>query len=331
MLKKTKAPYSFHSILAPQMEQFLQEKHACGHYLSTSSASEYYLHDLDCFLIAEGWNTRELPREIVKRWVAKRTHERPRTHSVRSSTIRQFALFLCRIEIPSYVLSWKTGPISQNSFAARIFTKDEIRNLLTAIDAMTTNNCSPHRSIILPELFRLLYCCGLRVSEALRLKVEDVDLKSGILTVRDTKFGKHRFVPLSVSMTERLRVYESMIQRKSDNHYYFPSNFGGCYTKSPIYVAFRKALSAAGIPHHGRGHGPRMHDLRHTFAVHRLEAWYREGVDLNAKLPILSAYLGHRNLSGTQKYLQLTAELFPDLTSRSESFLGHIIPRRTER
>lgn len=85
-------------------------------------------------------------------------------------------------------------------------------------------------------------------------------------------------------------------------------------------------LRIAKIPHGGRGRGPRIHDLRHTFAVRRLEAWYREGADLNAKLPVLSTYLGHESMSGTQRYLQLTAELYPDLAKRIEPSFGSFTP-----
>ena len=79
----------------------------------------------------------------------------------------------------------------------------------------------------------------------------------------------------------------------------------------------------------GRGCGPRLHELRHTFAVHRLARWYREGADLNALLPVLATYLGHRSITDTQLYLRLTADLFPDVIVRSEAAFGHIIPRRT--
>ena len=82
-------------------------------------------------------------------------------------------------------------------------------------------------------------------------------------------------------------------------------------------------------PSRGRGHGPRLHDIRHTYAVHRLARWYREGADLQALLPVLATYLGHRSVTETQLYLRLTADLFPDLSARSEAAFGHIIPRRT--
>ena len=82
-----------------------------------------------------------------------------------------------------------------------------------------------------------------------------------------------------------------------------------------------------GIPHGGRGRGPRLHDLRHTFAVHRLEEWVREGVDLDAKLPVLAAYMGHRSLTGTQRYLRITPEVFPDIVANLDKVVGHAIPK----
>ena len=84
------------------------------------------------------------------------------------------------------------------------------------------------------------------------------------------------------------------------------------------------------IPHGGRGQGPRLHDLRHTFAVHRLAQWYHDGADLQAKLPVLATYMGHRTVRGTQRYLQLTAELFPELSRRLDTAYGALIPRRTQ-
>lgn len=85
-------------------------------------------------------------------------------------------------------------------------------------------------------------------------------------------------------------------------------------------------LHRCGIPHGGRGKGPRIHDLRHTFAVHAMLRWYREGADLDARLPVLATYLGHQSLLGTERYLHLTAELFPEVTARSDAAFGDVIP-----
>jgi integrase len=89
-------------------------------------------------------------------------------------------------------------------------------------------------------------------------------------------------------------------------------------------------LRECGIPHLGRGKGPRLHELRHAFAIHTLARWYREGDDLSAKLPLLATYMGHQSLVGTQRYLRLTPEIFPDIRTRLEEFIGQAIPRRAD-
>jgi integrase len=181
----------------------------------------------------------------------------------------------------------------------------------------------------MPELFRVLYGCGLRVSEALKLTVSDVDLDEGVLLIREAKFRKDRLVPVSLALAARLRRYAGTFNRSSDRGVaFFPKRDGSHYDKGIIYSTFRTMLHAAGISHGGRGQGPRLHDLRHTFAVHRLEQWYRQGADLGVKLAVLSSYLGHQSLAGTQRYLRLTSSLFPEITASVEAMVGHIVPRR---
>jgi integrase len=179
----------------------------------------------------------------------------------------------------------------------------------------------------MPALFRVLYGCGLRLGEALRLRVEDVDLTAGVLTIREAKFRKDRLVPLAASLQVYLQRYHAEMGARSSDAIFFAAPHGRAYSTRTPYAMFRRMLRAAKIPHGGRGQGPRVHDLRHTFAVHRLEAWYREGADLSSKLPVLSTYLGHESIAGTQRYLQLTASLHPDLSTVLEQRYGNIIPR----
>jgi integrase/recombinase XerD len=107
---------------------------------------------------------------------------------------------------------------------------------------------------------------------------------------------------------------------------FFPSPFGGHYSEGTFYCLFRKVLRQAQISHLGRGKGPRIHDFRHVFAVNCLKKWVLEGRDLNNCLPYLSAYLGHKDLRGSQRYLHLTADLYPDITSKIEKYCSFIIP-----
>jgi integrase len=182
----------------------------------------------------------------------------------------------------------------------------------------------------MPEIFRLLYGCGFRISEVLNLRVQDVDLNQGVLTVRQGKFRKDRLVPVALSLVNRLRKYEAGLGNRPPDAFFFPAPNGKAYSLRPVYTLFRKLLLQCGIPHEGRGKGPRLHDLRHGFAVHTLLRWYQEGADLNAKLPLLATYLGHESLSGTQRYLHLTAELFPEIVARADAAFGDVIPRRVD-
>ena len=166
------------------------------------------------------------------------------------------------------------------------------------------------------------------MNEVLQLRMADVDLDQGVITVRDGKFGKDRLVPPHRTLVQRLRRYVEHFDTRPDSAFFFPSRHGERYKSNAVYLVFRKALLQLGIPHGGRGKGPRVHDLRHCFAVHTLLRWYEEGADLNAKLPILATYLGHQTLNGTQRYLHFTAELFPQINQRVTAAFGDVIPRR---
>jgi integrase/recombinase XerD len=316
----------FQSILAPFMDRFLQEKHACGYRYHEPTR---ILRHLDHFLVQEGLTSCDLPRSIAQKWLAKRAHESPRTHQQRIMVVRQFSRFLCRLGYSAYVPDSTLAPREPSSFTPRILTHEEIRKLLQVVDALEPTARSPLRHLIMPEVFRLLYGCGFRLGEVLKLRVRDVDLNQGIVTVHQGKFRKDRLVPLALSLVNRLCKYAARFENRPLDQIFFPAD-GGPFSLRTVYGLFRKLLLQCGIPHAGRGTGPRIHDLRHTFAVHTLLRWYRNGEDLDAKLPLLSTYLGHQNLLGTQRYLHLTAELFPEITARVDAVFGEVIPRRIE-
>jgi len=244
--------------------------------------------------------------------------------------VRQFSRFLCRLGYSAYVPDATLAPRGQSSFTPRILTHEEIRKLLQAVDALEPTARSQLRHLIMPEVFRLLYGCGFRLGEVLNLHVRDADLDQGIVTVRQGKFRKDRLVPLALSLVNRLRKYAASFDNRPLDTIFFPAPNGRPFNLRTAYGLFRKLLLKCGIAHAGRGKGPRIHDLRHTFAVHTLLRWYRDGEDLDAKLPLLATYLGHQHLSGTQRYLHLTAELFPEITARLDAVFGEVIPRRIE-
>jgi len=122
----------------------------------------------------------------------------------------------------------------------------------------------------MPVLFRILYCCGLRLGEVLRLEVSDVDLSSGVLLIRESKSGNDRYVPMSKQLTERCRNYAEQIHGANSPHrYFFPAPDDGMIPGMNVYANFRKFLHKAGISHGGRGKGPRIYDFRHPNVKHK--------------------------------------------------------------
>lgn len=321
--------FHYESPLAPFMKQLVQEKRATGYKYHTPCG---VLKDFDRFLCLTNIKPNELPKDLVLQWLEQRPKEKASTYQRRVVQIRQLARLMMRLGYSAFMPPYGMGPKRSFVFSPRILTREEVNQVIHAADQLKSNAKAPWRHLVMPELFRLLYGCGFRLGEVLNLRISDTDLAQGVITVRNAKFGKDRLVPPSLDMVERLRIYEERIdeetlEKRTNGAFFFPSsNQQTPWSPSGIYFIFRKLLHQCGIPHPGRGKGPRVHDLRHTFAVHRLIRWYEKEADLNAKLPLLYAYLGHKDFTGTHKYLHLTAELFPNLIERMNKQFGDVIP-----
>lgn len=155
---------------------------------------------------------------------------------------------------------------STSTFRPHIFTKDELSRIFYSADHLPVRNNAPFRHFIIPAVFRLLYCCGFRIGEVVSLKIQDIDFENNVIYIKNAKGGKERLVPISDGLALYLQDYLSHISK--DSEWLFPSLFGH-YATGTIYENFREILYMSNIPHTGRG--PRVHDFRHTFAVHSLE------------------------------------------------------------
>ena len=317
---------TFQSPLGELMAEFVREKRACGYRYVVECRG---LRAFDAYLWKLGHRSTNLERDLVEGWTARRSHESPRNHEHRLRLMRQFAGFLIRRGVAVHLPDVPRVCRSRNSFTPYIFSTEQIAALRAAADSLPVCALTPNRHRVMPELFRLLWCCGMRHGEVRHLRCGNVDLEQGVLTVLGAKFQKDRLVPLPRTMQLRLRRYMHQLCPCSAEEAFFPGPYGEPYSSHGLYKIFRYLLRKSGIPHGGRGRGPRIHDIRHSYAVHRLERWYREGVDLGAKLPLLATYMGHQSIEGTQTYLRLTPHLFPDVTARMDQYVGHVIPRRT--
>jgi integrase/recombinase XerD len=215
-------------------------------------------------------------------------------------------------------------PKQPERFVAYIYSHDELRRLLDG-----TSGYQKQRIHMEPHTFRTillaLYGAALRVSEGLSLTLADVDLRQSVLTIRDTKFYKSRLVPMGNDLNEVMLRYAE--RRKAAGHAqegnapFFVTKLGERVPIRLIQRAFRRLRKQTGIHRvDGARYEPRIHDLRHAAAVHRLTAWYRDGKDVQKLLPLLSTYMGHTDIASTQHYLTMTPELLQEASARFASY-----------
>ncbi|MBK5242677.1 tyrosine-type recombinase/integrase [Clostridium sp.] len=321
----TEKIFVFESILGNLMEDFILEKRSVGYKFQKGAAM---LKRFDILITQKCLIEKKLTKEMILLWTEKSPNETNATRCGRISIARGFAQYMVRLGYQAHIYPRSTITISRYSYIPYIFSEEEIKTIFHICDNYQISDCSPNRHLILPILFRILYGCGLRISEALNLTFEDVDLEHGTLFIRNAKFGKERIIPMARSLSERCRVYmEELNTNKVNNNFLFPSPYGGQYKCNTIYKLFRGILWKLGISHTGKG--PRVHDIRHAFSIHCLKKWVLKGEDLTNLLPYLSAYLGHVDLRGTQHYLRLTADLYPDIIAKVEESFSSLIPEVT--
>jgi site-specific recombinase XerD len=239
-------------------------------------------------------------------------------------TLRDFFAFLVSRGDLAAVPLPEAGPKLPRCFEPYVYSRDEIQRLLNATSLLEDKR-SPLQHITFRTLLLVLYAAGLRPSEGLHLRCCDVDLGERLLAIWDTKFFKSRLVPVGIDLAMTLESYRkerlSLPMLAGTRSVFFATQAGEAISLGKLERVFARLRVRAGIecPSEGRQQ-PRLHDLRHAFAVHRLIAWYREGVDVQACLPLLATYLGHVNVSGTQTYLTMTPDLLAVASARFERY-----------
>jgi site-specific recombinase XerD len=205
-----------------------------------------------------------------------------------------------------------------------VYSLDDLTRLLAATDVLHSPRC-PLRALTFRTLLLLLYGTGMRIGEALALTIADVDLGRQLLTVRHAKFFKTRLVPTGPHLTQALAAYLARRRHLSrpagEASALFATRTGRALCYDVANLLFRRVRQRAGIRRERAArYQPRLHDLRHTAAVHRLIAWYRAGADVQRLLPYLATYLGHVDVASTQHYLTMTPELLGEASQRFERY-----------
>jgi len=282
-------------------QEYLRLRRALGFKLEYPSRA---LPQFVTWLQSTGAQT--ITTEAAITWARLSAPANPMTLSHRLGVVRGFARYLRTIdpatEVPPVGLFGR-----QRRITPYIYSPEEIGRLVRAARQLRP----PLRAATLEALFGLLGATGMRVGEARHLSRADADLRDGVLRLRHTKFDRDRLVPLHPTTTRALRAYAAVRDRlcpKPSTDAFFVSSTGGALGYETVRSAFRLMLASAGVPT-TRGPQPRILDLRHSMVVNTLIEWQRDGVDVAARLPMLSTYLGHVSPASTYWYVSAVPEL----------------------
>jgi len=315
--------YQLFSHFQPYIEGLIEQKQAVGYPYDTSAR---ILKGFDRFCSSHYPTSTSLTAEIALCWAAKKPDEHVNNLFRRITPVRQLAKYMNSIGVEAYVIPAKI-PKAQLRYNPHIFTQPELRAFFGEIDKCNLSPFSPVRHLVMPVFFRLLYCCGLRASEARLLHINDIDLATGRMYIRESKGHKDRTVMLAEDVLALCRTYEEKISRIFPNRRaFFPNLKGEFYSHSIQDYWFHLYWDHLQIAGNCCGNPPRVHDLRHTFSVRRLNLWVMEGKDINAYLPYLSLYLGHANITDTDYYLHFASEFFPIFKKKSTQACADLIP-----
>lgn len=304
---------------------FISYKRSCG--LKYRDSSEYVLRTINKQLNGYNLDEPKLTQELVNELVKKRPCEKYSTQSRRITMLRQFAIYLSNHGVEAYVYPERNIHTEETTFVPHIFSDPEMEAIFKVADNLPPIKCYPCYQMVYPVLVRMLYSCGLRVSEALYLRLKDVDLEKGTLYIDKSKNSKSRIVPMSASMTVVCQRYIGIrFGNPIPERYLFEAPDGDHYNRGSVRSKIQKIFKEADIARLSNGLYPRIHDLRHTQAVKALEKMQESGMDLYCSLPLISAYLGHKGIRETERYLRLPKFRLEEIAQSSKKLIKGMIP-----
>jgi integrase len=316
--------YVYDGPLSHLILNYVNEKRGMG---IEFNAAAKRLKNFDKFTKSYQLSKNTLSKELILDYIKKYPNQSNSTCKQKMIIVNGFANYLVRLGYDAYIIPNSMFKIKTSTFIPYIFSEDEIYRFFASVNKIKPSSQNRRIHLVSQLVFRMLYSCGFRISEVTNLTINDANLENGVITIKETKFNKSRLVPMSKSLWEDCIEYYNQIHKESQSSFpFFPNRYNTFYTTEGIYDLFRKILWNAGISHGGKGKGPRLHDLRHTFAVHCLKKWSLDGTDMTVALPYLSSFMGHTSLQSTQKYLRLTADLFPDIIKKLDAKFSYLIP-----
>lgn len=293
----------FHSKFSTRLSGYLELRRRLGF---KSETEEFIIKYFDRY-VTEHKSLGPLSQELAVAFATNNPDSSTNYRAARYRMVRQFSSYLATFDPETPILDPKALPATKARTRAHIFSEMELRNLLDKARRLTP----AIRGKAIHAMIGLGASAGLRISEVVRLDMSDVNLQESILTIRNSKFGKSRLVPIHTSVAEVMLRYakaRDMAFPHLNSNSFFVNAEGRRFSRNRLQVTFSEIAYATGL--RGlTGRGPSFHCLRHSFAVKRLIEWYRAGIDVQAMLPALATYMGHVHYTESSYYLQGTPEL----------------------
>ncbi len=291
--------------------------------------------ELDRFFLRTCATNTYITSEQIAAWRMTRVNDKARTLYEKYSVLSQFCRYMCHVGHECYIP--RLPRKKDMDFIPYVFTHEQMENIFRECDRMTAFNSNMNSALFaIPALFRFLYSTGVRIGEALSIRNRDVDYALRRIIIRKTKNQMQRMVPVNSSLENVLKQYEAYRNRMpikslmDKESFFFVSTVGKPLTNGTVYGWFKKVLRQCGIPHIGKQQGPRVHDVRHTSAVHSFEKMVKGGIDIYCALPILSTFLGHKTIKGTEKYVRMVQEIYPEIIGMENSVTSFVFPNKPE-
>ncbi len=296
--------YTFASHFADDINAYIQLRKSLGNKEETFARR---LHSFDRFCALHFPNDFILSREICEGWCTLQETENLATLRLRTGILRDFAKYLVSVQKKAYVIpDGYTGRPPR--YFPYLYTDEELSSFFESADSIGPHKLSPCREYVVPVLFRMLYCCGLRPQEIPPLTVDDVNLETGIILVRVSKRHKDRIVPMSSDLMELCRDYDRRMDAILPGRtYFFQCRPETSCSVRWIQAQFYKCWKRAGKEFR-KDHHPRVYDFRHNHATHVIRKWMNEGLDVMSLMPYLSSYMGHESIEYTAYYIHLVPE-----------------------
>jgi integrase len=322
----------YRSVFAPYFDSFLKMKESMGYGLNKFI---WTFLELDRFFLEADVMDACITSTQIAAWSKTRVNDKTRTLYDKYSVLAQFCRYMCHLGHECYIP--RLPKQKDIDFIPYVFTHRQMDMIFRECDRMIVFNSNMNSALFaIPALIRFLYSSGVRIGEALSVKNVDVDYSRHRIIIRKTKNKMQRMVPINTSLEEVMKQYETYrnqmpVEGLTDKEgFFFVSTVGKQLTKGTVYGWFKRILKKCGIPHIGKQQGPRVHDIRHTSAVHSFEKMIKSGVDIYCALPILSIFLGHKTIKGTEKYVRMVQEIYPEIIGMENPVTSFVFPNNPE-